>query len=358
MKGTPVTNPTATPNKQAPQLAHLHQFIAFYTPVLFGFGIIFALLALFLGDLATGVSSAVIFSYGCLMLVAWQRVRRDEILIPIAFLCGGFLVAALLVAIVQPFLFVTLTLVPVLVVALALPYISGRTLLWLAIIGWLEVGVVMGIGSFSAVGPFDTRFPDWLITALSVTAACTTVGFIMLLLWQFSSRLNATLAQTRQANAALHTALAEVEERAATQAQLLDEISQQQSTIRELSVPLLPINAKTLLLPLIGALDTQRLEAMREFTLEALHRSAARLLILDVTGVATLDTQVARELLDLGQMARLLGVEVAMVGIRAEVAQTLTALNIDMAGLHIYRDLEMMLTMALMVSSPNGHGLS
>ncbi|MCG8352758.1 MAG: STAS domain-containing protein [Chloroflexales bacterium] len=351
-----MTTSTTTPNKQATQLAYLHQFIAVYTPVLFGFGIAFVLLALFLGDLATGVSSAVILSYSLLMLVAWQRVRRNEIQTPVVFLCGGFLVTALLVAISQPFLFITLSLIPLLVMALALPYISGRASLWLAMICWLEIVVIMMIGSLNLAGPFGTRFPDWLITALSVISTCSAAAVIMLILWQFSSRLNATLAQTHETNDALRTALTDVEERAATQAQLLDEISQQQSTIRELSVPILPINKRTLLLPLIGTLDTQRLESMREFTLEALHRSSARLLILDVTGMATLDTQVARELLDLGQMARLLGVEVAMVGIRAEVAQTLTALNIDMTGLHVYRDLEMVLTMALMTPSSNGLG--
>jgi rsbT co-antagonist protein RsbR len=81
----------------------------------------------------------------------------------------------------------------------------------------------------------------------------------------------------------------------------------------------------------------------QEQVLDAIYHSSARLLVLDITGVLVVDSQVARGLIALGQAARLLGTEVALVGIRAEVAQTIVNLGLDLQGFQTYRDLEMLL---------------
>src|SRR5215213_8667112 len=66
-------------------------------------------------------------------------------------------------------------------------------------------------------------------------------------------------------------------------AQQLDLIDQQQALIRDMSVPVLPLLESTLVMPLVGALDSQRLELMQDQALRALERSSARQLILDIT---------------------------------------------------------------------------
>lgn len=83
----------------------------------------------------------------------------------------------------------------------------------------------------------------------------------------------------------LRSALAEVEKRAAEQACLLEENTTQRNTMREMSVPILPLDANTLVIPLIGTLDSARLQNLQEHALRAIEQRGARRILLDVTGV-------------------------------------------------------------------------
>ena len=127
----------------------------------------------------------------------------------------------------------------------------------------------------------------------------------------------------------LDRSLEESRQLTAEQARLLAENTQQRDVIRRLSVPVLPVDAGLLVIPLIGILDKQRLDDLSRQALSAIQTYAARRLLLDVTGVSLLDREVAESLLNTMQAARLLGAEVALVGIRPEVAQTLVELDLD-----------------------------
>jgi len=138
----------------------------------------------------------------------------------------------------------------------------------------------------------------------------------------------------------LQRALDEVEARAREQEVLLAENRQQRETIREMSVPVLPVTDSTLVMPLVGALDTERLRLLQEQALRAVERSRTRTLILDITGVPIVDSQVAQGLMVVVQAARLLGAEVLLVGIRPEVAQAIVTLGMNLPGLRTYNDLQ------------------
>ena len=139
---------------------------------------------------------------------------------------------------------------------------------------------------------------------------------------------------------ALHTALADLETRTAVQTELLAALEQERATARELSVPVISISATTLIIPLIGALDTERLHQLQTQALGALEPLAAHTLILDITGVPVVDTQVAQGLLQVVSAARLLGAGVMLVGIRPEVAQALVGLGVDMRAIRTFSDLQ------------------
>jgi CHASE3 domain sensor protein/anti-anti-sigma regulatory factor len=130
-------------------------------------------------------------------------------------------------------------------------------------------------------------------------------------------------------------------------AQQLDVIDQQQALIRDISVPVLPLLESTLVMPLVGALDSQRLGLMQEQALRALERSSARQLILDITGVPIVDTQVALGLTQLVQAAQLLGTRVSIVGIRPEVAQALVGLGISLPNIKTFSTLQLGVAQAL-----------
>jgi rsbT co-antagonist protein RsbR len=110
----------------------------------------------------------------------------------------------------------------------------------------------------------------------------------------------------------------------------LSTIEEQRAVIREMSVPIMPLDKATLVMPLVGALDSQRIRLAQEQALHAIERASARHLILDISAVPIVDTQVAQGLLQIVQAARLLGAEVVLVGIRPEVAQAVVGLGIQL----------------------------
>jgi rsbT co-antagonist protein RsbR len=107
-------------------------------------------------------------------------------------------------------------------------------------------------------------------------------------------------------------------------------IRQQQEAIRELSTPVLQLRDRLLLLPIIGVIDTYRARLITENLLEAVRARRAKVVVMDVTGVATIDSRVANHILQTVTAARLMGARVIVTGITAAVAQSLVALGIEL----------------------------
>ena len=131
----------------------------------------------------------------------------------------------------------------------------------------------------------------------------------------------------------LQQALTDLQQRETELHRTLDELRSSQETIRELSAPILPVAPGVLVAPLVGAIDGERAAVLMSGLLGAAERDGARYLILDVTGIPLIDTQVARVLLQATQAVRLLGAQVILTGIRPEVAQTLVGLGVDLGGI-------------------------
>jgi rsbT co-antagonist protein RsbR len=110
-------------------------------------------------------------------------------------------------------------------------------------------------------------------------------------------------------------------------------IRAQQAVLAELSTPLIPISEQVMVMPLVGAVDSQRAQQVLTALLEGIASSRARVAILDITGVSVVDTQVANALIRAAQAVKLLGAQVVLTGIRPEVAQTLVGLGTDLQGI-------------------------
>jgi rsbT co-antagonist protein RsbR len=110
-------------------------------------------------------------------------------------------------------------------------------------------------------------------------------------------------------------------------------IRAQQAMLAELSTPLIPLNEQVMVMPLIGAVDSARAQQVLETLLQGIAGSGAQVAILDITGVAVVDTQVANALIRAAQAVKLLGAQVVLTGIRPEVAQTLVGLGADLSGI-------------------------
>jgi anti-anti-sigma factor len=115
---------------------------------------------------------------------------------------------------------------------------------------------------------------------------------------------------------------------------LQDEIiATQRGLIQELSTPIIPVSESVLVVPLIGAIDSRRATQITESVLEAISRQQTRVLIIDITGVAVVDTSVVHHLLQTARAARLLGTTPVLVGIGPEVAQTIVQLGVDLSSI-------------------------
>jgi rsbT co-antagonist protein RsbR len=106
-------------------------------------------------------------------------------------------------------------------------------------------------------------------------------------------------------------------------------ISAQAEQLMELSTPVVKLWDGVIAVPLVGTLDSARTMVVMEKMLQALIDTGSEQAIIDITGVAAVDTQVAQHLLKTVVAARLMGAECTVSGIRPQIAQTIVALGID-----------------------------
>lgn len=127
----------------------------------------------------------------------------------------------------------------------------------------------------------------------------------------------------------------------------LEIIQHQQDMIRDLSVPILPLTATTLVMPLVGAIDSQRAQQIMDRLLEGIAVQQATIAIVDITGVQIIDTHVAGVLIQLAQAVKLLGAQLVLTGIRPDIAQTIVQLGIDLNSMITRSSLQSGITYAL-----------
>jgi rsbT co-antagonist protein RsbR len=117
-------------------------------------------------------------------------------------------------------------------------------------------------------------------------------------------------------------------------------IRDQQEAIRELSTPVLQVRERLLILPIIGVIDPQRARQLTEQLLRGIRATRARVVVIDITGVAAMDASVANHLVQTVEAARLLGAMVIVTGLSPEIAQTLVNIGVDLGKMNTVGDLQ------------------
>ncbi len=222
---------------------------------------------------------------------------------------------------------------------------------------------VLAIGSLSLIERIVPAFTGFIDTSGNTSvglliASAMTLVVIAFMLDRFGSSLRDALisAQTRERElealraslertvsertALLQAAVAQSEERERALGRALAEVQTGQELMREMSAPVLPVLPGVLVAPLVGAIDSQRAASFAQNILGQVERERTRYVIMDLTGVPVVDTQVAQALLTTASAVRLLGAETLLVGIRPEVAQTLVSLGAQLDGIPTYSDLQ------------------
>jgi rsbT co-antagonist protein RsbR len=109
-------------------------------------------------------------------------------------------------------------------------------------------------------------------------------------------------------------------------------IQAQQEELKQTSTPITEIWDGVLTLPIIGSLDSSRTMIVMEKLLSRIESDRARVVVIDVTGVMAIDSQVSHHLIQMIRATGLMGATAILTGIRPEIARALTSLNIDLSS--------------------------
>jgi rsbT co-antagonist protein RsbR len=117
-------------------------------------------------------------------------------------------------------------------------------------------------------------------------------------------------------------------------------IREQQETIQELPIPVLPFREGMLLVPIIGLIDSLRARLLTEQLLGAIRDNRSKVVVIDITGVQAVDSKVANHIVQTVEAARLMGAAVIIAGISPQIAQTMVTLGIDLGRIATVGDLQ------------------
>jgi predicted ATPase/anti-anti-sigma regulatory factor/GAF domain-containing protein len=163
-----------------------------------------------------------------------------------------------------------------------------------------------------------------------------------------TAELRARNVELGRVNLRLQDELAERERAEQGRMRLQEEVIQfQNARLAELSTPMIPINDKIMVMPIIGTVDQGRAARVVEAALTGAHRTRAAVVILDVTGLRDVDASAIDSLMQTARALRLLGTAVVLSGVGPEVAQTIISLGVDLSAIVACGNLESGIAYAL-----------
>ncbi|GEM_PF-2508192 len=128
------------------------------------------------------------------------------------------------------------------------------------------------------------------------------------------------------------------------------------ASYEELSIPVIQVWDGVLVLPIIGVLDNERINRLMETMLAKIVETQSRVVIIDVTGVHSVDTNVASHLINVTKAAKLLGTKCVVTGIKPGTAHTLVKLGVDMSEITTKRSMQEGLKHALQIAGAGWGG--
>jgi rsbT co-antagonist protein RsbR len=102
----------------------------------------------------------------------------------------------------------------------------------------------------------------------------------------------------------------------------------------------LPVRERLLILPIIGVLDSERARQLTEQLLTGIRTHRAKVVVIDITGVPTIDSTVANHLVQTVEASRLMGASTILTGLSPDIAQTLVDLGVDLGMMKTVGDLQ------------------
>ena len=112
-----------------------------------------------------------------------------------------------------------------------------------------------------------------------------------------------------------------------------ERLREQSYTIRQMSTPTIKLWEGVLVLPIVGVIDSMRAQHMMESMLTKIVETYSKVIILDIQGVAAVDTAVANHLIKITKATKLMGCDCILSGISPAVAQTIIHLGVEMEAI-------------------------
>lgn len=106
-------------------------------------------------------------------------------------------------------------------------------------------------------------------------------------------------------------------------------INAQKELVENLSVPIIPIDASISILPLIGSVDSYRAGILNEKVLTEVAESRIETLIMDLSGIATMEQDVIVELMKIINGIAMMGCSTIITGLRKEIVREITKTGLN-----------------------------
>lgn len=279
-------------------------------------------------------SAGVVAAYFMLLVGARTLLNQNQNGAAALLVSGGLVATVLVLAFLQPLLWVSYALAPILAAAVLLQF-EPRIAITPALVAFgLATTIIAVIGEF--VGPAALR-PDLSIQMLRLISLSITVGFVLYLLYQLRTRLLNSLGAVQASNDQLATRNAALAEQNLKLERQMERDAQLVSQVAALESPVSSLADGVLFAPLVGTLTVERSTALRARLLEHVHTTRARWVLIDLQGVPQLDRSGVGELSATFHALRLLGAEVCLCGITATVATVLAQLESSFEGVRTAR---------------------
>jgi diguanylate cyclase (GGDEF)-like protein len=181
----------------------LRKFVALLGLSVAALGVLQLAAAVTFGSVGNGIGALVLFAYGSMLWAAHGELRRGRIARALFLTSGGLVAAAVVYALVVPSAAAAAIVAPVLAVAIVLPYLEREPLRGMIVGCWVaSIAIVTLLEIALPAAPS----PAWFESTLRILQMAAVAAVVMYLLWEFSSRLKAALAEEAAANAAIREA--------------------------------------------------------------------------------------------------------------------------------------------------------
>ena len=135
---------------------------------------------------------------------------------------------------------------------------------------------------------------------------------------------------------------------------ITDEVQKRSLALLEMSTPVTKIWDGVLFAPIVGIVDSKRSVDIMNRALSSIADTRAHTLLLDIGGVAVVDTAVANHLIKIAKAAVLMGCKTIISGISPAIAQTIAELGIELGAIQTTSTIESALRDSIGSSAASG----